>query len=196
MGQVRQQAAAGPAAQPAAGAPAGWGARRRRDRAARQEEFVAFVAAVQPRLRRTAYLMCLDWHLAEDLTQVTLMKLYAVWDRIRRAENLEAYSRRVLLNAVFDQKRRRSRSEVVLAIPPEPTRPAAVHDRDLHVALLAALAALPVRDQAVLVLRHWEDRSVETVAEILDMSPSAVKMRDARALTRLRTLLGDDFAMS
>ena len=51
----------------------------RRERAARDEEFAAFVAAVTPRLRRTAYLMCRDWHLAQDLTQLTLAKIYASW---------------------------------------------------------------------------------------------------------------------
>ena len=82
---------------------AGWRYSWRRERAARDEEFTAFVAAATPRLRRTAYLMCRDWHLAQDLTQLTLAKMYASWGRIWRTANLEAYSRRVLMNAVFDR---------------------------------------------------------------------------------------------
>ena len=173
---------------------AGWNFSWRRERAARDEEFAAFVAAVTPRLRRTAYLMCRDWHLAQDLTQLTLAKMYASWGRIWRTANLEAYSRRVLMNAVFDQRKRRSDSEVVLAdLPDQPGLPVAPN-AELHVTLMRALAALPVRDQAIVVLRHWEDHSVDTVAEILGVSTSVVKMRSMRALARLRELLGADFA--
>jgi RNA polymerase sigma factor (sigma-70 family) len=66
----------------------------------------------------------------------------------------------------------------------------------LHVALMGALATLPVRDQAIVVLRHWEDQSVDTVAEILGVSVSVVKMQSARALIRLRAILGEDFILS
>ena len=177
----------------AAPRPRRWAAVRRRDQAERDDEFTAFVAAAAPRLRRTAYLMCRDWHLAQDLTQITLAKMYASWARIWRTANLEAYSRRVLMNAVFDQKKRRSDAEVVLAdLPDRPGHPPG-EAADLHLALLEALATLPVRDQAIVVLRHWEDQSVESVAEILGVSASVVKMQNARSLGRLRVLLGEDF---
>ncbi|MEV6600367.1 SigE family RNA polymerase sigma factor [Actinoplanes sp. NPDC051346] len=172
---------------------AGWNFSWRRERVARDEEFAAFVAAATPRLRRTAYLMCRDWHLAQDLTQLTLAKMYASWGRIWRTANLEAYSRRVLMNAVFDQRKRRSDSEVLLADLPDQPGQLVAPDADLHVTLMRALAALPVRDQAIVVLRHWEDHSVDTVAEILGVSASVVKMRSMRALARLRELLGADF---
>ncbi|MEV6299467.1 SigE family RNA polymerase sigma factor [Actinoplanes sp. NPDC051861] len=168
--------------------------RRRAAEAARDEEFTAFVVAATPRLRRTAYLMCRDWHLAQDLTQLTLARMYASWSRIWRTADLEAYSRRVLMNAVFDQRKRRSSSEVVSAdLPDRPGHPA-VPTAELHVTLMRALSTLPVRDQAIVVLRHWEDHSVERVAEILDVSVSVVKMQSMRALARLRDLLGEDFA--
>jgi RNA polymerase sigma-70 factor (sigma-E family) len=159
---------------------------------ARQAEFTAFVEVTAPRLRRTAYLMCRDWHLAQDLTQITFAKMYASWGRLRNTANLEAYSRRVLMNAVFDLKKRRSGSEIVLAEPPEPDK-GADDAPELHVALMRALATLPIRDQAIVVLRHWEDQSVETVAGILGVSASVVKTQNARSLTRLRSLLGEDF---
>jgi len=173
---------------------AGWGFARGRERAARDEEFTSFAEAATPRLRRTAYLMCRDWHLAQDLTQLTLARMYASWGRIWRTANLEAYSRRVLLNAIFDQRRRRSGTEVVLAEVPDRPGHAAEPTAELHVTLMRALATLPDRDQAIVVLRHWEDQSVETVAEILGVSVSVVKMRSMRALLRLRELLGEDFA--
>ncbi|MEH1166165.1 SigE family RNA polymerase sigma factor [Micromonospora sp. CPCC 205539] len=151
------------------------------------------MAATAPRLRRTAYLMCRDWHLAQDLTQITFAKLYATWGRLQRTTNLEAYSRRVLMNAVFDQKKRRSDSELVLAELPEAPHRQPDDTAELHVTLLRALATLPIRDQAIVVLRHWEDQSVEAVAGILDVSVSVVKTQNARSLARLRALLGEDF---
>jgi RNA polymerase sigma-70 factor (sigma-E family) len=180
----------------AAGPVARWGVARRRERAVRDEEFTLFVATAAPRLRRIAYLICRDWHLAQDLTQITFAKMYASWGRIWRTVNLDAYSRRVLLNVVFDQKKRRSDSEVVLADLPDPAAGGPVGTTELHVALMGALATLPVRDQAIVVLRHWEDQSVDTVAEILGVSVSVVKMQSARALIRLRTVLGEDFILS
>jgi RNA polymerase sigma-70 factor (sigma-E family) len=171
-----------------------WGSwARRRERVAREEQFTAFVVDAAPRLRRTAYLMCRDWHLAQDLTQTTFAKMYASWGRIRRVADLEAYSRRVLMNAVFDHRSRRSTTELVVADPPASARPDADDTAELHVTLMNALATLPVRDQAIVVLRHWEDQSVESVAQILGVSASVVKMRNARALSRLRAVLGDDF---
>ncbi|BAL91146.1 putative RNA polymerase ECF-subfamily sigma factor [Actinoplanes missouriensis 431] len=178
---------------PGTGVRTGWGAARRRAKAARDQEFTAFVESTGTRLRRSAYLMCRDWHLAQDLTQQTFTRMYAAWERIRDGTNLEAYSRRVLMNAVFDQQRRRSGSEIVLADPPEPPDPARAGTPELRIALVDALARLSVEDRAVLVLRHAEDHSVDTVAAILGLSVSAVKMRNTRALSRLRDLLGDDF---
>ncbi|MEU4695249.1 SigE family RNA polymerase sigma factor [Actinoplanes sp. NPDC023714] len=169
----------------------GWGAGRRRAKAARDAEFTAFVEAAGTRLRRSAYLMCRDWHLAQDLAQQTFAKMYAAWPRLRTGTNLEAYSRKVLMNLIFDQRRRRSASEVVVAeLPDHAGR--ADGSPELRLALVEALARLSVEDQAVLVLRHAEDHSIETVAMILGVSESVVKMRTARALTRLRALLGDD----
>jgi RNA polymerase sigma-70 factor (sigma-E family) len=177
---------------PRAGSDTRWGAGRRRAKAARDEEFTAFVEATGTGLRRSAYLMCRDWHLAQDLTQQTFTKMYTAWDRIRASAGLEGYSRRVLMNLVFDLHRRRSGSEIVRAEFPD--RPAGPADSpELRLDLLGALARMTVEDRAVVVLRHAEDHSVETVAAILGLSVSAVKMRNARALTRLRSMLGEGF---
>ncbi|MEV7627038.1 SigE family RNA polymerase sigma factor [Actinoplanes sp. NPDC089786] len=171
----------------------GWGAGRRRAKAARDAEFTAFVESFADRLRRSAFLMSRDWHLAQDLTQQTFAKMYAAWDRIRAGANLEAYSRRVLMNLLFDHHKRRSGSEVVLGeLPDRPDRSSS-GTPELRLALVDALAQLTVEDRAVLVLRHGEDLAVEAVAGILGVSSSVVKMRNARALARLRTLLGTDF---
>ncbi|MEV0902431.1 sigma-70 family RNA polymerase sigma factor, partial [Actinoplanes sp. NPDC049802] len=150
---------------------------------------------LKPRLSVEPRLMCRDWHLAQDLTQQTFAKMYAAWSRIRTGTNLEAYSRKVLMNLVFDQSKRRSASEVVLAELPDHVGPGN-GTPELRLTLVEVLAQLSVEDQAVLVLRHAEDHSIETVAMILNVSVSVVKMRNARALARLRAMLGDDFRVT
>jgi RNA polymerase sigma-70 factor (sigma-E family) len=155
----------------------------------------AFVSASAPRLKRTALLMGQDWHLAQDLTQTTFAKMYASWSRIWRAENLAAYSRRVLVNTLVEKRKRRSHSELVPAEPPEPPGRGPDATTDLHVTLLRAPATLPVHDQAIVVLRQWEDQSVDNIAEIMGVSVSVVNMQNARALQRLRALPGEDFVL-
>lgn len=180
--------------------PAGRLARWRRALAGRNsqldEDFVAFAQAAAPRLRRTAFLMCRDWHLAQDLTQITLAKMYVSWRRTSHAANIDAYSRKVLLRALLDHQRRRSTTEFVTATLPETpaSGPADGHGSDLRLTLLDALGSLPARDRAIVVLRYWEDQSVESVADLLGISTSVVKTQSARSLTRLRKLLDDSRA--
>jgi RNA polymerase sigma-70 factor (sigma-E family) len=173
-----------------------WRSATQREATAGEAEFTAFAEAAAPRLRRTAFLMCRDWHLAQDLTQITLAKMYVSWKRIWRTANLEAYSRRVLIHVLFDQKRRRSDTEIASAtIPEAPGRSGQDGSAELRITLVDALATLPQRDRAIVVLRYWEDHSVETVADLLDVSPAVVKTQSARSLARLRQLLGDSLTI-
>ena len=154
------------------------------------EEFRQFASARSPALFRTAWLLCGDWHLAEDLVQTALGRLYRHWGSVRRAGNQNAYARAVLVKAFLSHQRRRSSrerpTEVVQEAVGEVTDPA------LRVVLLAALAQLPAKDRAVVVLRYWEDLSVEQTAEQLGMTAGAVRNRAQRALARLRGLLGGE----
>jgi RNA polymerase sigma-70 factor (sigma-E family) len=152
---------------------------------------VAFARASAARLCRTAFLMCRDWHLAQDLTQATLAKMYVSWRRISGSVNLEAYSHKVLLHVLLDHRRRRSGQEIATAELPEGHHE---HRPDLRLTLLDALGYLSDRDRAIVVLRYWEDHSVETVAEVLGVSLTVVKKQSMRALARLRELLGDSRA--
>ena len=56
-------------------------------------------------LFRLAFLMCGDWHEAEDLVQITLAELFVAWNRVRRRNSMDAYARRVLVNAFLSQRR-------------------------------------------------------------------------------------------
>ncbi|WP_406278171.1 SigE family RNA polymerase sigma factor [Embleya sp. NBC_00896] len=156
-----------------------------------RDGFTEYAEAAAPRLRRTAFLICGDWHLAEDLTQTALEKLYVAWRRVERTGNPDAYAKRVVLNAYLDRRRLKSFGEVPGVDAQALERVPAVGDEsaELRVTLLAALMRLPPRDRAVLVLRYWEDHSADTVADLLGMSPAAVRARSVRALERLRVLL-------
>ncbi|SDL05149.1 SigE family RNA polymerase sigma factor [Streptomyces indicus] len=150
--------------------------------------FAAFAQAVQRRLYRTAYLLCGDADAARDLTQTALAKVFQHWRRVRAADHPEAYARTVLTRTFLAERRRRLRDLLAHAYAgPEPVPDQA----DLRVTLLAALAELPPRARAMVVLRYWEDLSVERVAELLRCSESTVKSQCSRSLARLRERLGD-----
>jgi len=155
-----------------------------------KDDFVEYARVAAPQLRRTAYLLCRDWDLAQDFTQTTLAKMYVHWERIVQRDNPHAYAKKVLLRAVVDHQRLRSSSETVVAELPETAVPGA--DTDLRITLIDALARIPYRDRAIVILRYWEDQSVEATADLLGVPAGTVKSQAARTLTRLRTMLGVD----
>ncbi|GAA2059217.1 SigE family RNA polymerase sigma factor [Catenulispora yoronensis] len=167
----------------------GWIGRSGRER--QDAEFTEYARARAGRLRETAYLLCGDWHRAQDLTQATLARVYVAWPKIERAEAVDAYARRVLTNEFLGYRRRRSSSERVTDELPETAGRAG--QPELRLTLLEALGRLSPARRAVVVLRYWEDHSIETVAEMLGMSTSAVKSASLRALAELRSVLGADF---
>lgn len=156
---------------------------------ARDAEFVDFARTHAAGLRRTAYLMCRDWHLAQDLTQTALAKLYGAWGRLSWLDNPVGYARKVLLRTFLDHQRRRGSHEVVMESLPDGVTG---FDRDLRMTLLDALATLSPRDRAIIVLRYWEDQSIDTVADMVGVSVAVVKSQSMRSLTKLRELLGED----
>ncbi|MET7427743.1 MULTISPECIES: SigE family RNA polymerase sigma factor [Streptomyces] len=155
-------------------------------------DYLEFAAVRSGPLFRTACLLTGDWHLAEDLVQETLAKMYRSWRRISRAESPVAYADTVLVRSFLSQRRRRSSTERPSDRLPDAAAPA--RDAELRMALLDGLARMSAKDRAVLVLRYWEDRSVEETAQVLQLSPGAVRARSMRALERLRALLGDQLA--
>ena len=111
--------------------------------AAEVGDFQDFVAARGTHLYRTACLLTGgDTHLAEDLVQETLGRMYAVWGRRRRIENPVGYAQTVLVNAFISTRRRRSSSEQPVAEVREPAGASEDGDADLRLTLLAALAGL------------------------------------------------------
>ncbi|TDD99139.1 SigE family RNA polymerase sigma factor [Jiangella asiatica] len=158
-----------------------------------EASFREFVDARSTRLLRTAFLLTGDWHLAEDLVQETLVKLYVVWRRVTRRDDNEPYARKTLVNTYIDSTRRPWRREHAVEAVPDRIGtgdPADRGDPGTRDRLLAALAGVPPRQRAVLVLRFWEDLSVNQVAELLGCSSGNVKSQTVRGLERLRQVLG------
>jgi len=152
-----------------------------------REQFREYAVGAQPHLRRSAYLLCGDWHTAEDLVQTTFGRLFRSWPRVRRADSIDAYARTVLYRAFLDL-RQKDRATVALDDVPEPASPA--DDAALRLAVRSALDTLPPRARAVVVLRFWEDLSVDQTAEALGVSPGTVKSQTSRAIAILRRRLG------
>jgi len=166
---------------------------------ARIDEFTEYAGARQSHLMRTAYLLCGDWHGAQDLTQTALLSLCKAWNRAKRADSVDAYAQKTLINAYVRSQRklRREREVRTAALSGTDRLTADAHDPDrpaTRLALLAALDQLTARARAVVVLRYWEDLSVEATAAVLGCSTGTVKSQSSRALARLRVLLRDDFS--
>jgi RNA polymerase sigma-70 factor (sigma-E family) len=138
-------------------------------------------------LRRTAFLLCGDWHRAEDLVQSSFARLFMAWP-LRDPGAVDAYIRRTLVRIFIDESRRawhRERpSEQLPDLPAEPTD--SVED---SLVLREALAAVPRRQRACLVLRYFDDCSIEATASALGCSTGTVKSQTARGLVALRSHL-------
>ncbi|MFB7911848.1 SigE family RNA polymerase sigma factor [Kitasatospora sp. NPDC059146] len=151
---------------------------------ARDEEFRAFTGSAWSRLLRTAYLLAGDRHGAEDLVQQALERAYVHWNKVRAADDPNAYVRRILINEHARRYRRRPVEYLVEAFPdrPAPAGP----DPDDRAVLLGALAALPPRQREAVVLRYWEDLSESQTAAAMNCSVGTVKSQAARGLAKLR----------
>ena len=152
-------------------------------RKAEEERFHEFVAARMDRWRRSAFLLCRDWHTADDLVQLTFVKLYPQWRRVRDG-SVDAYVRRILVNTYLSHVRKHRREKVVAEVPETPAPEA-----DSHEGLSQALRRLPPQQRAVVVLRHLEDLSIADVAEVLHLAEGTVKSQSARGVAALRAAM-------
>ena len=159
-----------------------------RQSATAEAEFGEFAAAQAGQLFRIAYLLCGDWHEAQDLVQTALTKLFVAWGRVSRVDHVNSYARSVLVNSYLSSRRLRRQGELPVAEIFE----AGVSDgdADLRLTLVAALRKLPPRSRAVVVLRYLEDQSIESVASYLGTTPAAVKSLNTRGIALLRQYLG------
>jgi RNA polymerase sigma-70 factor (sigma-E family) len=157
-----------------------------------EESFRRFAVEHAARLRRSAYLYCGDWHLADDLMQMTLMKIYRSWAGVQHDESLTNFSRTVLLRTWLDEKRRpwRRSERTEAAVPDrhdEARGPADSPERLWARELVhEGLLRLPPRQRAVVVLRYFDDLTVAETAQVMNCSEGTVKSQTARGLAALR----------
>ncbi len=150
-----------------------------------REQFREFMVSRWPDLVRLGYALTGDRWLAEDLAQTALASACTAWWRVSRADDPDAYVRKMLINANNRRFRRRRPTEETRALPDTPLAdPAAVTDQRSD--LMRALRELPPRQRAVVVLRYWADLSDAQVAALLGCSESTVRSQAWRALAKLR----------
>lgn len=164
-------------------------------RRADEDRFREFARGNAALLRRSAYLLCGDWHLAEDLVQATLIKMHRAWPRVTRTDRPISYARKTLLRCWLDEKRRpwrraEQRDGQVPDSAADGADPVEAAQRgDLRGELFRALAEVPPRQRAVLVLRFFEGLSVAEAAEALGCSEGTVKSQAARGLAAMRAAM-------
>jgi len=160
----------------------------------RDDEYTEYISARMMSLRRTAYLLCQDWHRADDLVQAAITKLYVHWSRARAADHIDAYARTVLVHEFLGERRSAWARRVSLdgQVTQARADPAGYHDHDDLLDLRAALAAVPPRQRATLVLRFYCDLNVEQAAQVLGCSAGTVKSQTVKGLAALRRALDPD----
>ncbi len=157
-------------------------------RAADEEDFADFVRAVSPRLLTSAWMLSGDPHVAEELVQESLARVYTQWRRAR-ADNPTAYARRVLVNLHTDRWRRRRREVLTDSVPERDHALGPDRRADLAFDLVRALQDLPTRERECVVLRHYLDLSGKETAATLGVSLGTVKSSTSRGLVALRAAL-------
>ncbi|MBN1094100.1 SigE family RNA polymerase sigma factor [Blastococcus sp. TML/M2B] len=160
-----------------------------------EAEFADFVEQWSPALLRVAFLLTGDRWLAEDLLQTSLLKTSRRWSRLADPQAAYPYVRRVLVTTHAGWRRRRRVGEVLTDRLPE--RAASEAGPVEPGRAVAALATLPPRMRAVVVLRYHEDLSEAATAAALGCSVGSVKSQASRGLARLRALLSpsDDLVL-
>jgi RNA polymerase sigma-70 factor (sigma-E family) len=163
-------------------------------------DFTEFVAHSLPALLRFGHVLTGNPHEAEELVQEALAKSLRRWRRIR-ADDPVAYVRRVMINTHMSQWRRWGARMQVGDVPERVAHDAGLRRSEEWDALRRALALLPARQRAVLVLRYFEDLPDPAIAALLACRPGTVRSLASRGLAALRplmtvgmaeTVLGDD----
>jgi RNA polymerase sigma-70 factor (sigma-E family) len=146
--------------------------------------FEEFVAAHGGALGRLCYQLTGAHDPALDLAQDVLERVYSRWSRVARAEHPYAYVRRIAVNTHLNHLRRQ-----LLTLATDPMAlDVAVDDPDLpDDELWQALASLPDRQRAALVLRYYEDCPDAEIALALRCRPATVRSLVSRGLATLRT---------
>jgi RNA polymerase sigma-70 factor (sigma-E family) len=156
-----------------------------------KERFSQYFTARQASLRRTAFLLCGDWHWAEDLTQTAFVRLAAAWHRVRDPGAVDAFVKTCLVRVYLAENRRawRRRENTVADLPDRAGRDDDAEAVTRQLVFARALGQLPPRQRATLVCRFYQELDVAATAAALGCSEGTVKSQTARGLAALRTAL-------
>jgi RNA polymerase sigma-70 factor (sigma-E family) len=158
-----------------------------------EQQFSAYFSARFHKARRLAYLLCGDWHRADDLAQTAFVRVASSWHRIRDPNAVDSYLRTCLMRSFFTDQRRmwRRREHSTADVPDREVGADSADAVATRVAVMRALAQVPPRQRAVLVCRYYDGLDVAATAKVLGCTEGTVKSQSARGLAALRAALGD-----
>lgn len=152
-----------------------------------RDDVAGFCRALHPRLVGALALHCGDAGVGEELAQETLTRVWERWSTVRDAASPEAWAFRVGFNLSKSRFRRLAAERRARARLPHPTGD--LPDTADAVAVRTAVASLPERQRAAIVLRYFADLSVDDTAAALGCRPGTVKSLSSHAIERLRSTL-------
>lgn len=157
----------------------------------------AFAALAAPRIDRlfaTATLILRDRGRAEDAVQEALVRAWRDLRSLRDPQRLDAWLRRLLVNACRDESRRGRCHEANIRLLPDHDRPTAdtsgeLADRD---AIDRGLQLLSTDHRAVIVHHYYLGLSLSEIADVLDIPVGTAKSRLHHARSALRAAIEPD----
>lgn len=153
------------------------------------DELAGFCHAEHRRLVGSLSLYCRDRYLAEELAQDALVRVIDNWSQVRQLRSPSAWAHRVAINLANSYLRRRlAERRATRRLQSRPRPELLLPDTPTAIAVRSAVAALPKRERAVVVLRFFADFSVREVSQLLDLPEGTVKTLSARALSQLRAV--------
>ncbi len=172
-----------------------WSADRAREEApaTREQAVRELYERTHADMVRFAAFLTGDVDLAQDVAHEAFVRVFDAWDRIEHPERVDAYLKQTVVNIVRGQHRR----DVVASRRPEPqlTLVASAEDAAMgrvgRERVLAAVAALPLRQRACVVMRHWMRMTETEIAATLDLSVGSVRTHIKRGTETLKRTLGD-----
>jgi len=174
------------------------------------EEFDHWMRSEQRRIFNLCYRLLEDRDEADSATQDSFLKAYRALCNAGAppVEDRAKWLTRIAVNTCLDRLRSRAwkfwkrrpnadDEEFILALTPDraPSAEDRLFARQIERRLGEALRQLSPRQRAVFLLKHYEDRRLEEIAEILQLDLGTVKAHMARALKKLRELLKDMYGI-
>jgi RNA polymerase sigma-70 factor (sigma-E family) len=154
-------------------------------------DFDSWVALRGPALLRLAYTLTGNRADAEDVVQDALARALPRWSRITRADDVDAYVRRMVVNAHTSWWRRWKRRESPVAELRDRSVEGPGEDFDDHRRLWLACQALPEAQRTAVVLRYYEQLEYAEIADLTGVREGSVRARVSRGLSALREALGE-----